>query len=296
MTRFLVTGGQGFIGRHLTNFLRVNEPEAEVISFGHEQDLTDPAVCFDMLRRIGPCDYIFHLADLSGNAQWSTAHSAEQFFCNSKMALNILEGVSRYQKTARLIGFSSLWSYPAGLTMAREQDYWSGPLHEPTQHYGLTKKLLGGGLQACKQQLQILGTILVLGSVYGPGDHSDHVIPSLVQRMKEKPKSLEVWGNGHQVRDFIYIDDQVRAIYMHRNYNGPLLNIAGGKAYSIREVVNELATVLQYRGIITYSAEQSSERDVRKLDMTLATSETGWPGKYETLSLHQGLTLTLRGA
>jgi len=203
--------------------------------------------------------------------------------------------VCKFQPHARLVGFSSLWAYPAQVVLAREQDYWNGPLHEQIQHYGLNKKFLGGGLQACKQQLRINGTMLVLGSVYGPGDHSDHVIPSLIQRMKDNPNALEVWGSGGQVRDFIYVEDQVNAIYLHRDFNGNLLNISGGLSYSIRDVVEALTKLLAYTGEITYISEEVTGEDVRRMDMTLAEQETGWPDNYNLRSLEEGLLLTLRG-
>ena len=295
MTRYLITGAHGFIGRHLTEFIRNNEPDSDVVPVGREYDLTDFTACTRLLQKSGPFDYVFHLADVTGNARWSASHSADQFFANAKISLNILEGVCKFQPYARLVGFSSLWAYPARVAWAREQDYWDGPLHESIQHYGLNKKFLGGGLQACKQQLKTKGTMLVLGSVYGPGDHSDHVIPSLIRRMKDNPNTLEVWGSGRQVRDFIYVEDQVRSIYLHRDFNGSLLNISGGQSYSIRNVVETLAKLLPYSGKIVYLSEQGVGEDERRMDMTLANQKTGWPGNYKLRSLKEGLLLTLRG-
>jgi GDP-L-fucose synthase len=294
VTRHLISGANGFIGRHLTEFIRNAEPNSEVVLLGRECDLTDSAICTRFFQQSAPFDYIFHLADVSGNARWSESHAADQFFANAKISLNILEGVTKFQPSSRLVGFSSLWAYPARVVLAKEQDYWDGHMRESIQHYGLNKKFFGGGLQACKQQLQIKGTMLVLGSVYGPGDHSDHVIPSLINRMKKNPKNLEVWGSGSQVRDFIYVEDQVHSIYLHRNFNGNLLNISGGQSYSIRNVVEILAKLLSYSGQIIYLSEQESGEDERLLDMTLANRNSGWPSNYNLRSLEEGLTLTLQ--
>jgi GDP-L-fucose synthase len=293
MINYLITGGHGFIGRNLTEFIRNNHANSNVVSIGREYDLTDITACNKLFRQAVSFDYIFHLADVSGNARWSALHSADQFFANAKISLNILESSIKFQPNARLIGFSSLWAYPAKITWAQEQNYWDGPLHQPTQHYGLNKKFLGGGLQACKQQLNTKGTIMVLGSVYGPGDHSDHVIPALIKRLKDNPERLEVWGSGRQVRDFIYVDDQVQSIYMHKDFNGNLLNISGGQSYSIREVVETLAKILSYKGEIIYLSEEDSMDDIRCMDMTLAGQETGWPNNYKLRSLEEGLLLTI---
>jgi GDP-L-fucose synthase len=295
MTRYLITGAHGFIGRHLTDFIRKNQRESDVVLAGRERDLTDPTACMKLLQQSGALDYVFHLADVSGNAQWSASHSADQFFANAKMSLNILEGVRKCQPHARLVGFSSLWAYPARVAVAREEDYWDGPLHGPTQHYGLNKKFLGAGLQACKQQFQMKGTMLVLGSVYGPGDHSDHVIPSLIHRMIDNPTRLEVWGDGSQTRDFIYVEDQARAIFLHKDFNGELLNISGGKSYSIREVVETLVRLLSYTGEVNYRSEASAGVNERRMDITRAGQQTGWPANFTLHSLEEGLLKTLQG-
>lgn len=293
MTRCLVTGARGFIGRHLVNFLAA-QGESEVISAGREFDLSDPARCDELFARSGPVDYVYHLADVSGNAGWSASHAGEQFFSNAAMSINVLQSTTRHQPAARFVGFTTLWAYPASTTLAREANYWDGPLEKSTQHYGIVKKFLGLGLQACKQQWGMKGTMLALGSVYGPGDRSDHVIPSLIERMRSNPKRLEVWGNGYQVRDFIHIDDQVRAIFLHKDYDGELLNISGGQSYSIRQVVDVLCSLLPYTGEVIFGASDSGALSERTMDNSLANQISGWPGKFKLQTLKEGLALTLK--
>jgi nucleoside-diphosphate-sugar epimerase len=294
MQRYLVTGAKGFIGRHLVAHLKTQEPQAEVIAAGREHDLTVPAACDELFRNAGPLDYVFHLADVSGNARWSAENAATQFFLNAKISLNVLESVSRHQRQARLVGFSSVWAYPASVNVARESSYWAGPVQDAIQHYGVGKKFLGSGLKACKQQLGMKGTMLVMGSVYGPGDRSDHLIPSLIQRMKQNPDEVEVWGSGAQLRDFIYIEDQIKAIDLHKDYEGDLLNVSAGKPHSVRDVVETLVRLLPYSGRVVYRAEQGRQDDERRIDMTLAQQTTGWPGKYRLRTLEEGLSLTLK--
>ena len=273
--------------------MRAKEPRVEVIAVGREHDLTDAAACDELFNQAGSVDYVFHLADVSGNARWSAANSAAQFFANAKISLNVLESVSRHQRQARLVGFSSLWAYPASVRLAQESNYWTGPVEESIQHYGVGKKFLGSGLKACKQQFGLKGTMLVLGNVYGPGDHSDHVIPSLIQRMKQNPEVLEVWGSGAQVRDFIYVEDQIKAIDLHKDYDGDLLNISGGNPRSIRDAVETLARLLPYSGKVVYRSDAVAGDDERRIDMALAERETGWPRNYRLRTLEEGLALTL---
>lgn len=295
MSAFLVTGADGFIGHHLANYLRKVEPQSTVISLGRTVDLKDKDQCFNAFRDAGTIDYIFHLADVSGNAKWSATHAADQYFSNLKISLNVLEAASTLHKEARFIGFSSLWAYPAKIQKAKESDYWSGQLQHNTQHYGFNKKLLGIGIQACRQQLGLRGTMLVLGSVYGPGDRSDHVIPSLISRMQQDRNSIEIWGNGYQRRDFIYIEDQIAAIYLHRNFDGELLNIGGGNIYSIRDVVSSLVRIMEFNGKVEYQAADDTTIDDRTFDLSLASAYSGWPENHRFQTLEDGLRLTIEG-
>src|SRR5258707_831920 len=83
-------------------------------------------------------------------------------------------------------------------------------------------------------------TLLVLGSVYGPGDVSGRVIPSLINRMKAMPSTLEVFSQSSATRDFVYIDDQIAGVIQHLDYDGELLNVTTGRYSTVDEVVRIL--------------------------------------------------------
>jgi len=293
MTRYLITGSDGFVGSGMKHFLSQQEPDAEIIAIGREHNLFDPAICKSVLASCRKLDYIFHFADVNGNAEWSRRHAADQYFSNMKITLNFLENVVHYQRQARFIGFSSLWAYPEKATNFREADYWMGGLSESIQQYGMSKKMLGSGLAACRLQHELKGTMLVLGSIYGPGDHSDHLVPSLISKMKSNSHELLVWGDGSQVRDFIFLDDQLQGIYRNKDYEGELLNIAGAQPASVYEVVTILQELMDYRGKIIYTGAGNSITDDRRLDMSVATRYSGWPGSFRLKSLREGLKITI---
>jgi GDP-L-fucose synthase len=293
MSRFLLTGGKGFIGKHLTRFLQERCGAEAVVSVGREFDLTEPGRVRELFEGFGAFDYIFHLADVQGNARWSAQNAATQFMANAKISANVLEAWHLWQRPARLIVLSSLWAYPATVVEAAEKDYWNGRMHQPTEHYGLNKKFLGVGLEAHKRQHGLRGTALVLGSVYGPEDATSHVIPSLLTRMRQNPDLLEIWGDGTETRDFIYVEDQVRGIFEHRDYNGELLNIASGQSYSIRQVVDILAALMEYKGRIVFDVSKASGTANRRINVTLAGQTTGWPAQFKLHTLQEGLQKTV---
>jgi len=293
MSRFLVTGGKGFIGKHLTRFLQTRFDSGLVHSVGREFDLREAARVRELFQGFGAFDYIIHLADVQGDARWSAQHAAEQFLANAKISMNVLEAWQLWQAQARLICLSSLWAYPEAVVDAEEKDYWNGRMHRPTEHYGLNKKFLGVGLEACKRQHGLKGAALVLGSVYGPEDSTTHVIPSLLARMRQNPDLLEIWGDGSDTRDFIYIEDQIQGIFRHLDYNGELLNISSGQACSIRQVVDTLARLMNYKGKIVFDASKATGAASRRININLARQTTGWPDNFKLHTLEEGLQKTV---
>jgi nucleoside-diphosphate-sugar epimerase len=292
--RIIVTGSDGFIGSNFVKFISTLTPPPCTYCIGKEVDLTDSIACKESFKRFDAADYIFHFADLSGNLDWSLANSATQFLCNTKISVNVLESVCLFHPKARFVSFSSLWAYPKNSVIGKEFEYWDGPMRDGSKHYGITKKLLGIGIDACRRQYGLHGTSLVLGSVYGPGDRSDHVIPTLIRKMRADPNRLEVSGNGLQQRDFIFITDQVRAIYINKDFDGELLNIGSGVSSTLQKVVEILVRLLAYKGEIVFLDRDNSSIDKRVLDVSVATGFSGWPRDYNLLSLEFGLELTLQ--
>lgn len=112
--------------------------------------------------------------------------------------------------------------------------------------------------------------------------------------MRQNPDLLEIWGDGSETRDFIYVEDQVRGICEHLDYNGELLNIGSGHAFSIRQVVDILAGLMEYKGKIVYDASKASGTASRRINVTLSGQTTGWPARFKLHTLEEGLQKTVQ--
>ena len=111
--------------------------------------------------------------------------------------------------------------------------------------------------------------------------------------MRQNPDLLEIWGDGTETRDFIYIEDQVQGIFRHLDYNGELLNISSGKAYSIREVVEALTRLMNYKGKIVFDVSKATGAASRRINTALAGQTTGWPARFKLHTLEEGLQKTV---
>ena len=97
---------------------------------------------------------------------------------------------------------------------------------------------LGDGIQVLRERCGLRGTMLALGNVYGPDDTSGRVVPSLIKAAREAA-DFEVRDADAQ-RNFTHIDDVVEAVVKCRDFDGPLLNIAGPVA-TVGQVADMLA-------------------------------------------------------
>lgn len=289
MPSAIVLGSGGFIGSALANSLRamgwvLHCPGRDLVDLRNERDMW-------AALQVAPVDYIFHAADVGGDVAWSAANAGEQMLSNAQMAVNLLNGWKTLHSKARLVGFSSTWAYPNAFLTLDEDEYWNGPMHPDVAHYGVVKKLLGQGIAALSRQYGMKGCMHVLGNVYGPGDKSTRIIPSLIRRIRSDPNELEIYGDGSETRTFIFIDDQIEGIIQHRDHEG-LINVAAGQPHSVRQAVEMLVELTGYKGRVVYNAEKARGSHLRRLSTHKARS-FGWPRGFDLIPLREGLKLTL---
>lgn len=162
------------------------------------------------------------------------------------------------------------------------------PIHEelaphPVSPYGASK-LAGEGY--CSSYYRTFGieTIsLRFGNVYGPGSgHKNSVIAKFIKQAIEG-KTLEIYGDGNQTRDFIYIDDLIQAIRLSaavEGIGGNVFQIATNHETAVREMTNMLLPVLSDFGYKNVTVEHSEPRqgDVNRnfSDTTKALEILGW--------------------
>jgi len=242
-SHILITGANGFVGRHLSKKLlasgaRVSELirstellPYEVVKEQYLLDLVDSAKVMDLFTHLEP-DYVIHLAGLKTRVN-DTSQFFETYNENLSMSLNVIGACRSLASFKKLIFIGTSEEYGQALT-----PYEENQKELPTSAYGLSKLAVTQILSALFHSQQFPSVVLRPTVIYGPGQGEDMFLPALVQSLLAG-KDFAMTA-GEQRRDFIYIDDVVDAIIKALNANeranGKIVNIGAGVSYQIKEI------------------------------------------------------------
>ena len=237
--RIVVTGATGFLGTALCR---------ELVSAGHNVLPLSTKTC-DLkdakslaVTATWTFDRIFHLAAWTQAGDFCLRHPGEQWIINQQINTNVLAWWKEFQPQAKMICIGTSCAYDERLPHI-ESNYLVG---EPTPSlftYAMTKRMLCVGLRSLAQQFDLSYLQVVPSTLYGPGYHTDgrqmHFIFDLMRKIllaKRTGEPAVLWGDGHQRREIVHVDDFVRAtLALADNVSNEIVNISTGEDHSIRE-------------------------------------------------------------
>jgi GDP-L-fucose synthase len=287
-TRIVVTGGTGFLGRHLMAAFAARG-YGNVLAFGSDEyDLTHERDVERMIAEKKP-QAIVHLAAVVGGIGANRLHPGSFFFKNLMMGTLLLEHARR-AGVPRFVSVGTICSYPKFTPVPfREEDLWNGYPEETNAPYGLAKKMLLVQSQAYRQEYGYDGVNVLLVNLYGPGDNFDpessHVIPALIRKCVEAAergdRSLPVWGTGKATREFLYVEDAAEAIVLaaERLSDSEPVNLGAGREISIRELSEKIAALCDFKGTLEWDPTKPDGQPRRSLDVSRAKKLLGWSAK-----------------
>jgi GDP-L-fucose synthase len=295
----LVTGGTGFLGRHLVARLQQHGCARLVVPSRRDCDLTREDAVRGLYARHRP-EVVLHLAGHAGGIGAHRRSPGTFLYDNLIMGAQLVE-VGRQAGVEKLVAIGTICSYPRNTPVPfREDDLWDGYPDETTAPYGLAKKLVMAQLQAYRRQYGFNGVNLLLVNLYGPGDHFDpetaHVVPALVRKFVEAAErgepAVTVWGSGKARREFLYVEDAARAIHLaaERLETSDPVNVGSGREIAIAELAEVIARKAGFRGAIHFDASQPDGQPRRCLDVTRARE---WFGFEATTPFDKGLKRTI---
>lgn len=294
----LITGGTGFLGKNLTP--RLQKAGIDVVATGRNYDLTDTVKCKELFT-LKKYDLIIHGAAFQGAGDFTIKYPADQFYKNNLIHTNALHAWHQYQPEATMVGLGSTCSYPGNLPVLAESDYFTGPLHPSVETYGLTKCVMQQGIKAYKKQYGLKGTTVVFATLYGPHDEFDisrsHVVSALVQKFCDAVRTgkdqVEVWGDGTQTRELIYIDDQIDGLLMAADYDGDLVNIGTGQETRISDLAEVIKRFSGFKGEIFYNTNRFVGVKRKVLNIDEAKRSFGWTIRNKMHTLEEGVKKTI---
>lgn len=307
--KVLITGGTSFVGKNLTEMLK--SLGAEYFTFGSKQyDLTKQDEANSVMQHENKkYDFIIHMAALQHAADWPMHHTAEQLYVNGLIQLNTLEAWRKFQPQAKMIAVGSSCCYPGEIPKLKEENIDQGHLHDSIYAYGTTKRLLGVGLRAYKDQYSLKGIMPMFATLYGPHDDFNiktaHVVGALItkfyQAKKKKEPSVEIWGDGTQTRELIYVKDQLDGLLMvaehyagdPTTYHGDIINIGTGVETTVKDLAETIKKVSGYQGEIIYNPNKFVGVKQKVLDITKARETFGWTTANRMHTLEEGLIETI---
>jgi GDP-L-fucose synthase len=297
--RVLITGGSGFLGRHVVAAFREAAYWVVIAPRSAEYDLTQQADVQRMMRDHRP-EVVVHLAAVVGGIGANRENPGAFLYKNLVMGTHLIEAC-RLGGVHKFVQIGTVCAYPKFTPVPfRESDLWNGYPEETNAPYGLAKRMLIAQLQAYRQQYGFNGVSLLPVNLYGPGDNFDlqssHVIPALIRKCVAAREAglagLEVWGTGGATREFLYVADAAEAIRLaiERLDGAEPVNIGTGKEIAIRDLVTLIAEKVGYRGEIRFDATKPDGQPRRCLDVSLARRLLGFEART---SLSEGLDRTI---
>jgi len=281
-----VTGGAGFLGRHLVKRL---EGFGATVFVPRQRDynLTALDACLKCLLE-HPCDVILHAAAYYGGIGINVSEPAKLYYTNLVMGANLMEA-ARLADVKKFVAVGTACSYPGYLEgELKEEDLWAGPCHASVVNYGLTKKMMAVQALAYKRQYGLDSIHVILTNLYGPGDsynpERSHVVAALVRKFVEaemaKSPTVEVWGTGKPVREFLYVEDCADAVVLAaERYDdcATPLNIGTGVGTTIRELSDAVCAASAYQGKMVWNADKPDGAAKKVLDVTrMKQALEGW--------------------
>jgi GDP-L-fucose synthase len=294
----VVTGGTGFLGRHVCDELARAGAKVEPVGRAR-YDLRRRAQIDQMLADTRP-DAVVHLAAVVGGIGANRAHPGQFLYENAIMGLELLEAC-RVTKIAKTVVTGTVCAYPKHTPVPfREEHLWDGYPEETNAPYGLAKRLLLAQCQAYRAEYGMNAIYLLPVNLYGPGDNFDletsHVIPAMIRKFAEAraagARSVTLWGDGSPTREFLYVEDAARAFRLAlEKYDGPEpINLGSGEEISIKELAGSVAQAIGYMGELAWDTSRPNGQPRRVLNTARAQDLIGFTKK---VSLHEGISLVL---
>ena len=296
-SRIYVAGHNGLVGSALVRSLHRMGYKNIIGKTHKELDLTNQAAVEKFFAEEN-IEYVFLAAAKVGGIGANNDYPADFIMDNLLIECNVIKSAFNH-KVKKLLFLGSSCIYPKLCPQPIKEEYLlTGSLEPTNEAYALAKI---SGLKMCQYFNKQYGANFISAmptNLYGPNDKFDsnhsHVVPAIITKMKTAKKlnkpTVELWGTGTPLREFLFVDDMADAcLFLMENYeSNEHLNIGTGKDISIQDLAELIKRIIGYQGDIMFDKSKPDGTPKKLLDIS-KIEKLGWKAK---ISLEEGLKLT----
>lgn len=295
--KIYIAGHNGLVGSAIVRALKENGHTNILVRSSKALDLRSQADVRQFFEEERP-EYVFLAAAKVGGIHANNTYRAEFIYDNLVIETNVIH--SAYQAGVRkLLFLGSSCIYPKRCPQPMPESALLTGLLEPTNEPYAIAKI--AGLKLCENYCHQYGVNYISAmptNLYGLNDNFDlansHVLPALMRKFHEAKvnnlPSVDVWGTGTALREFLYVDDLADALlFLMDHYNDPIfINVGTGEEISIKELALTIKAVVGYEGELVFDTSKPDGTPRKLLDITKLKS-IGWHPKT---SLKEGIETT----
>lgn len=275
MKKILVVGSTGFLGTSVVNFFKNKKIDVLGVSRSTGYDFVNYDACLKLIKKFRPT-IIINCAGIGGRVHVLKKIPATIFENNLLVTLNLYKSAAFLKSKVKIINCLCNCGYPKNIKIQRE-DFWDqGSVHESVYTVGTVHRLKSIIGKAWFEQFGIQTINIIFGGLFGPGDYQDegrlHALDGIIFRMlkaKQKKESIfKIFGSGEPVREWIFIEDALKAIItatkIKENIINPI-NITNNLSLSIKQIALIVKTIIRYKGKFYFDKSYSDGEKIKKM-------------------------------
>ena len=288
-SKIYVAGHRGMVGSSIIRALEKDGYSNIVFRTSAELNLTKQDAVTEFFETEKP-EYVLLAAAKVGGILANNVYRADFLYHNLMIEANIIH--SAYKSgVAKLLFLGSSCIYPKLAPQPLKEEYLlTGLLEQTNEPYAIAKI---AGIKLCETYRDQYGCNFISvmpTNLYGPNDNYDlnnsHVLPALIRKFHtaktDNKPTVEVWGSGSPMREFLHVDDLAQAcLYLMENYNEKgLVNIGTGEDVTIRELAELIQKIVGFTGKLVWDSTKPDGTPRKLMDVSKAHG-LGWKHKIE---------------
>lgn len=288
-SKIYIAGHRGMVGSAILRNLQKKGFSNFCLKTSSELDLRDQKAVADFFKAEKP-DYVFLAAAKVGGIQANNVYRADFLYENLMIQNNVIHAAYE-NKVKKLMFLGSSCIYPKLAPQPLKEEYLlSGYLEDTNEPYAIAKI---AGIKLCESYHRQYGCNFISvmpTNLYGPNDsynlNNSHVLPALIRKFHEakenKSATVEMWGTGSPLREFLHADDLGDAcVFLMQNYNGTQhVNIGTGSDLSIKDLALLIQKIVGYTGEIKHDLTKPDGTPRKLMDVGFL-HQLGWKHSIE---------------